>query len=81
MKPYPSLNTIVNDKSTISTTIQTTVSDQQTTFRFSSYPPTSMRTENQLITTMSSEEDVQTSSTDKPITTSMFNSPSTFGKK
>jgi len=69
MKPYPSSNTIVNEQSTISTTIQTTVSNQQTTFLPSSHQTTTMMTTaNKLITTvMQSQEDIQTTSSDNPI--------------
>jgi hypothetical protein len=64
MKPYPSSNTIFNDQSTMSTTIQATVSHQQTTFLPSTHHTTTMMmtTENKLITTMQNQEDIQTSS-------------------
>jgi hypothetical protein len=85
MKPYPSLNTIVNDQSTISTTtttIQTTISNQQTTFLPNIHDATTeiimMTTIDKLITTMGSEVDNQTSSNDPMIST--VDSTSTLSK-
>ena len=75
MKPYPSLNTIVNEQSTISTTVHTTtISNQPTTFLPSSHDETSMMmtTANNLVTTIQSEEDIQTSS-DNPMTSVLDN--------
>jgi len=75
MKPYLSSNTIVNEQSTISTT----VSNQQTTFPPSHhYATTMMMTVNKLITTMQSQEAIQTSSTN-PMT-SIVDSTSTLSK-
>jgi hypothetical protein len=69
MKPYPSSNTIFNDQSMSSTTIQTTVSNQPAS---STYHHTTMMmtmiTKNQLITTTKNEEDIQITSSDKPMT-------------
>lgn len=81
MKPYPSLNTIVNDQSTISTTIRTTISNQQTTLLPNIHDATTeimLTTMNKLITTMGSEEENQTSSTD-PMTSTVA-STSTLSK-
>ena len=58
MKPYPSLNTIVNEQSTISTSVQTTMSNQQTTFVTNSHPSTNVvTTENELKSTMKRSSD------------------------
>lgn len=87
MKPYPSLNTIVNDQSTTTTTTvqTTTLSNKQTTFLSTSnhhqYPTTEMMvmtTINKLITTMTNEEDIQTSSDN--LMTSTIDSTSTLSK-
>jgi hypothetical protein len=79
MKPYLSSNTIVNEQSTISTTIPTTVSNQQTTFPPNHhYATTMMMTVNKFITTMQSQEAIQTSSTN-PMT-SIVDSTLTLSK-
>jgi len=63
MKPYPSSNTIVNEQSIISTTVQTTISNQQTTFVPKIHHTTIIMTaENELMTIMKSQEYIQTSS-------------------
>ncbi|CAF0744238.1 unnamed protein product [Rotaria sordida] len=63
MKTYPSSNIIVNEHATISTTIQTTISNQQTTFAPSSHHfTTMMTTENELTTIMESQEYIEMSS-------------------
>jgi beta-lactam-binding protein with PASTA domain len=59
MKPYPSSNTIVNEQSTI----QTTISNQQTSFIPSSHQFTSvMMKKKELMTTIKDQERIQTSS-------------------
>jgi hypothetical protein len=77
MKSYPSSNTIVNEQSTILTTIQTTVSNQQTTFAPSSHQSTTVvTTEDGLITTMESQEYIQALSNNP--NTSVVDSTSTL---
>jgi hypothetical protein len=61
-KPYPSSNTIVNEQSIISTTVESTMSNQQTTvIPKIHHSATRMTTSNDLMTTMKSQEYIQTS--------------------